>query len=113
MRSMLSNLTVYHRCRPEEEAKKYKYDELKKHILTQCPAFRYDCRLCIRALKQKTAEVQIQKQIQDLNAGREAFGEEPVQFNLEDMDKQADVIEVGRDKLNDPIKIRIEAPRGN
>ena len=117
---MLASLKVSHKCKEKGEIKRFKYEELKKHVNTDCEAFKYDCVLCNRADQRRDAQAKIQEKLRDLDAdgkGQISSASRPsiAVNNMEKIgskidkytigDKIPNKIEVGRDKLNDPINI--------
>lgn len=46
VRSLLSNLKVTHKCDSKSQVLQFKHEDLKKHILTECAYFMYQCVLC-------------------------------------------------------------------
>ena len=62
VKSLLANLKVEHKC-PFTDAKKYQYDDLKRHILADCDHFEYQCRLCL-----KVQQIQSEEQKQEADS---------------------------------------------
>ena len=55
VKSLLANLKVNHKCSSKEPIK-YKYDDLKRHLLSECDHFQYECRLCAMVVNQRSEE---------------------------------------------------------
>lgn len=67
VRSLLASMKVPHKCTQEQaEPTIYQYEELKKHIVTNCKAFQYNCTLCEQREDVKYAEKQINDEIEKL-----------------------------------------------
>jgi hypothetical protein len=49
LKSLLSNWKVPHRCSEDQkEPEIFQYDKLKHHIVSECPGFKYTCKLCVQ-----------------------------------------------------------------
>ena len=49
LKSLLSNWKVPHKCSEDQQGPEiYQYDKLKHHIVSECSAFKYTCKLCVQ-----------------------------------------------------------------